>query len=252
MAKKHNLLFILITIISFYSCNSNSNSNKINDDELLEIQPNDEIVTDIEDNKYETIKIGNNIWFASNLKATRFSNGDKIPNIKDDKSWKKYNSPAYCIFNNDIKNLDFGCLYNLYTIIDKRNICPKGWHVASQDDWFKWNESKHNKTSFNINSKLFNNKILGWRRIQDDVDYYVEGGNKDPNFNSFFLETNFNDGGSAIYWTSAKYIDEDFDTNNPKDSAIRGVVQASGSLGEYGFGYRKDGFPCRCVKDSLK
>jgi uncharacterized protein (TIGR02145 family) len=249
MAKKQQILLVFATIICIYSCNSGNNSNKTNEDEFLEIQSNEEIVTDIDGNKYETIKIGKNIWFASNLKATRFSNGDKIPNVKEDEIWKKNNGPAYCFFNNDIKNYDFGCLYNLYTVIDKRNICPKGWHVASNDEW---NEGKGNSTSFNLKDKLFNNKILGWRRIQDDVDYYVEGQlNRDPNYNSFFLEDNSKDGGSAIYWTSDKYMDENYDTETAGDSIIRGSIHDSGGLGEYGWGYRKDGFPCRCVKDSL-
>ena len=252
MAKTQQLLFIFTTIICSYSFNSDNNSNKTIQDELLEIQPNEEIVTDIDGNKYETIKIGNNIWFASNLKATRFSNGDKIPNIKEDETWKKNNGPAYCVFNNDMKNYDFGCLYNLYTVIDKRNVCPRGWHVSSIGEWYKWNEGKGNSTSFNLKDKLFNNKILGWRRIQDDVDYYEEGQlNRDPNYNSFFLETDFKDGGSAIYWSSDKYFDENYDTESPKDSIIRGKIYSSGELGEYGWGYRKDGFPCRCVKDSL-
>ena len=253
MRKKQQILLIFTTIICIYSCNSVNNSNKTVEDELLKIQSNEEIVTDIDGNKYETIKIGNNIWFASNLKATRFSNGDKIPNIKEDETWKKNNGPAYCFFNNDIKNYDFGCLYNLYTVIDKRNICPKGWHVASNEDWGIWSEEKGNSTYFNLKDKLFNNKILGWRRIQDDVDYFVEGQiNKNPNFNSFELETKFNDGGSAIYWTSSKYFDENYDTENPTDSIIRGINRLSDGGGEYGWGYRNDGFPCRCVKDSIK
>ena len=244
-----NLIFFT-TFIFFYSCNSNNNAKT--KDEYVEIQPNDEIVNDVDGNKYETIKIGNKIWFASNLKATKFSNGEKIPNIKDDESWKKANSPAYCIFNNDIKNFEFGCLYNLYTIIDKRNICPKGWHVASDEDWEVRSEEKKYQ-SINFKDKQFNNKILGWRRIQDDVDYFVEGDiNKNPNYNSFQLETRFNDGGTAIYWTSSVYTDENYDTKNPTDSVIRGINRFSNDVGEYGFGYRKDGFPCRCVKDSIK
>lgn len=253
MKKTAQILFIFISINCFNSCNSGNKSNTKINEELQKIQPNDEIVTDIDGNKYETIKIGNNIWFASNLKATRFSNGDKIPNIKEDETWKKNNGPAYCFFNNDIKNYDFGCLYNLYTVIDKKNICPKGWHVASNEDWGIWSEEKGNLTSFNLKDKLFNNKILGWRRIQDDVDYFVEGNiNKNPNFNSFELETKFNNGGSAIYWTSSIYFDENYDTKNPTDSIIRGINRLSDGGGEYGWGYRNDGFPCRCVKDSIK
>ena len=252
MAKIQQFLFIFIILIYICSCSSGGNSQNNVEDELLEIQTNEEIVTDIDGNKYKTIKIGKNIWFASNLKATRFSNGDKVPNIKEDEAWKKNNGPAYCIFNNDMKNYDFGCLYNLYTIIDNRNICPSGWHVASHDEWNNRDKRTGNSITFNLKDKLFNNKILGWRRIGDDVNYYVEGLlNTDPDYNSFFLEIDFNDGGSAIYWTSDRYFEENNNTQNHKNSIIRGNVYASSSLGEYGWGYPKDGFPCRCVKDSF-
>jgi uncharacterized protein (TIGR02145 family) len=248
MTNKNQFLLLTVYICCLQSCNFDSNSSEKNQDELMEIQTNDEIITDIDGNKYETIKIGPSIWLGSNLKATRFSNGDKIPNIKDDETWKKNNGPSYCFFNNDLKHKDFGCLYNLYTIIDKRNICPKGWHVASKDEWQKWNLEKGKYTTFDIDDKLFNNKVLGWRRISDDVDYHIQGGNtNDPNYNSFFFEND----GTCIYWTSTKYVDEDYDTENPNDTALRGDIYASGELGEYGWGYRKDGFPCRCVKDTL-
>ena len=44
---------------------------------------------------------------------------------------------AYVDYNNDenIANL-YGRLYNNYAITDGRNICPKGWHVASYGDFY--------------------------------------------------------------------------------------------------------------------
>lgn len=248
MNKKSHLLMLIACILCLQSCNFDVNSTQRNGDELMEIQRNDEVISDIDGNKYETIKIGSSIWLASNLRVTRFSNGDAIPNIKGDEQWGKNNGPSYCVFNNDLNHKDFGCLYNLYAIVDKRNICPKGWHVAKLDEWEHWNPETSRNITFNINDDLFNNKILGWRRISDDVGYHIQGGNtNDPNYNSFFFERN----GNCIYWTSNKYVDEDNDTENPNDSTIRGAVYASGELGEYNWGYRKDGFPCRCVKDTL-
>ncbi len=85
---------------------------------------------------FKTIKIGNQTWMAENLSVTHYQNGDSIPNIKLDTDWKKQTSGAYCDFNNnsDTGNV-YGHLYNYYAVNEKRNIAPKGWHVARKEDW---------------------------------------------------------------------------------------------------------------------
>ncbi|MFN5576435.1 MAG: hypothetical protein ACK5BH_09105, partial [Bacteroidota bacterium] len=40
-------------------------------------------VTDIDGNSYKTIVIDDLVWFAENLKVTRFQNGDTIPNVSE-------------------------------------------------------------------------------------------------------------------------------------------------------------------------
>jgi len=92
-------------------------------------------VTDIDRNVYKTVKIGNQLWMAENLKVTRYRNGDAIPNRADDEEWDN-STGAYCNYNNDTTNSGiFGKLYNWFAIDDSRKISPVGWHVPSDVKW---------------------------------------------------------------------------------------------------------------------
>ena len=79
-------------------------------------------VEDVEGNIYHTVKIGDQVWLAENLRTTKFQDGSKI-------------KTAF-IPNDDEKNLlKYGRLYDWQDVADTRNICPVGWRVASDDDW---------------------------------------------------------------------------------------------------------------------
>ncbi len=93
-------------------------------------------VTDVDGNKYETVRIGDQVWMKENLKVSHYQNGDPIAtNLSNDK-WAKTTSGAFAIFNNDdANNIKYGKLYNWYAVVDKRNVCPVGWHVPSDQEW---------------------------------------------------------------------------------------------------------------------
>jgi uncharacterized protein (TIGR02145 family) len=82
----------------------------------------EETVQDIEGNEYKTVKIGNQIWLADNLRTTKFQDGSPVKTgfIPDDK---------------DENLLKYGRLYNWHDVADERNICPIGFRVATDDDW---------------------------------------------------------------------------------------------------------------------
>ncbi|MCX6334222.1 MAG: fibrobacter succinogenes major paralogous domain-containing protein [Bacteroidia bacterium] len=99
------------------------------------------LVIDVDGNTYKTIRIGQQIWMAEDLKATRYSDGTAIPNITYDTVWTALTTPAYCWFDNDAATYKptYGVLYNWY-VVDaysngNRNVCPTGWHVPSELDW---------------------------------------------------------------------------------------------------------------------
>ena len=93
-------------------------------------------VTDIDGNIYKTVNIGSQIWLKENLRTTKYSNGDPIPEITSGTQWMNLTSGAYCNYNNDPGFADtYGLLYNWYAVKDPKNICPAGWHVPSESEW---------------------------------------------------------------------------------------------------------------------
>ena len=94
-------------------------------------------VSDNDGNVYRTITIGTQVWMAENLKTTKYRNGDAIPNVTVNSSWKALTTGAYCWYNNDAATYkaDYGALYNWYAVSDSRNISPVGWHVPTKAEW---------------------------------------------------------------------------------------------------------------------
>lgn len=87
---------------------------EMNDSDLLNRFPNsvNGPVTDNEGNTYKTIVIGNQEWFAENLKTNVFG------------SW--------CCFDVDQNCVTYGRLYCWYAAL---NVCPTGWKLPSDEDW---------------------------------------------------------------------------------------------------------------------
>jgi uncharacterized protein (TIGR02145 family) len=54
----------------------------------------------------------------------------------DNNAWSTNTNGAYAIYNNDPANdATYGKLYNWYTTVDSRGLCPTGWHVPSDCEW---------------------------------------------------------------------------------------------------------------------
>jgi len=112
-------------LLGFLSYEKDSTSSKDN-----------ETVTDIDGNVYNTVTIGDQVWMAENLKVTHYCNGDAIPKVIGDSDWENLASGAYCINdNNDSNAVTYGFLYNWYAVDDSRDIVPEGWHVPTDEEW---------------------------------------------------------------------------------------------------------------------
>ncbi len=77
------------------------------------------------DRYYSLVEIGGQCWFKENLSTNKYSNGDNIASpLTSSQTTGGYNSVG-----------GSEKLYNWYTTVDSRNVCPTGWHVPSDCEW---------------------------------------------------------------------------------------------------------------------
>jgi uncharacterized protein (TIGR02145 family) len=93
-------------------------------------------VSDVDNNTYATVQIGTQCWTQSNLKVSKYRNGNNISNIIDNSAWDQTSTGAWCNYSNNAANGTlYGKLYNWYAVNDSRGLCPTGWHVPSDAEW---------------------------------------------------------------------------------------------------------------------
>jgi uncharacterized protein (TIGR02145 family) len=95
------------------------------------------LIKDREGQTYEAVLIGSQWWFNQNLRVTVYSNGDLIPYVGEKGSWAQARIGARVAYNHDLDRVEMdGYLYNWAAVNDKRGLCPTGWRVPSDSDWF--------------------------------------------------------------------------------------------------------------------
>jgi len=194
-------------------------------------------VTDIDGNRYETVKIGGHVWMSENLRVSRYRNGDPVPEVKEGASWAAQSAGARCSYDNDAENSkSYGMLYNWHAVSDARGLAPEGWHVATDREWQELAEAVGGEEEAGGALKAPGK----WGDAASDseqgsgFDALPSGARRDADGEFLML------GQFARFWTSTP-------ASNGKalaralgfyDSALRG--------GEVG---PKNGFAVRCVKD---
>ena len=100
---------------------------------------------------YATVLIGEQCWFAENLRSENYENGEVIPTGLSYNEWLNTASGAVAVYGEDYGCADFspdinacdpvqslseyGRLYNWYAVNDARGICPSSWHVPTDGEW---------------------------------------------------------------------------------------------------------------------
>ena len=186
---------------------------------------------------YDLVAIGEQCWFAENLRTEHYANGDVIPGELSNGEWSDAddtNLGAQAIYNNDASNLtDYGRLYNWFAVDDARGLCPSGWHVPTDQEYTtlidvlggtsvaggKMKSSPEDSPAWNgTNTSGFSGLAGGYRSNS--------GGFYDGNYVGFFWSASAN---GAFAWSRLL------------DGVYTGVLR-------YNY-YQRYGFSVRCVRD---
>ena len=201
---------------------------------------------------YATVLIGEQCWFAENLRNENYENGDAIPAGLSDSQWISTSSGAVAVYGEgssycmtgDCGDVcdeawslsEYGRLYNWYAVDDARGLCPSGWHVPTDGEWtvltdylggvveaedqmksdYGWQNSWGNGT----NSSGFSGLPGGFRR-------YHDGGWAYACFHTYWWSST--PGGSGAWH---RYLNDDYEY----------VGRNNGS--------QTGGFSVRCVRDA--
>ncbi len=212
-------------------------------------------ITDIDGNTYNTVLIGDQCWMKENLKTTTYQNGTAIPNVTETNAWNNLTSGAYVWYNNYISwNDSYGVLYNWFATVDPNGLCPTGWHVPTNNEWYYLTDffggisSPHGnelKSCRQVNSPLgggcntsehprWNEDILYGNYGTDDYDFSaLPGGYRDHDGVFYGI------GNGGSWWSSTGY------TNSARS---RLLIYGSGNVYEQN-DYKQNGLSVRCLRD---
>jgi uncharacterized protein (TIGR02145 family) len=162
-------------------------------------------VMDIDGNDYKTIRLGDHLWMAENLRTTRLNDGTALDFLPSDVEWAAAKNPAYC-WNPDSLHWPekiTGAYYNRYAV-GTGKLCPTGWRVPSSQEW----ESFAFQYGGQMGGAL---KVTGysWWRPPNRGATNASGFSAFPS-GSRFSAGDFSDPGyEAFWWTTTPY-DERF------------------------------------------
>jgi uncharacterized protein (TIGR02145 family) len=185
---------------------------------------------------YATVQIGEQCWFAENLRTEFYENGDFIPLLES--GWTQLSSPAFTSFNNDSELSDvYGYLYNWFAIAGS-NICPVDWRVSTQQDFTI------------LHQELGGEEIAGGRMKEEGFEFWQEPNEGATNSSGLTaLPGGWLNGGSdeffhlgmtARWWTSSEYSEE---------LGVGHKLMFDQESASFPGVDKKDGYSVRCIKD---
>ena len=205
---------------------------------------------------YQTVLIGDQCWFAENLRTTLYANGDQIPAGLTEGEWTSTTAGATAVYGEgtstcynyspDIDACDegqslvaYGRLYNWYAVDDARGLCPSGWHVPTDGEWTEL-EDYITSQGFAGTEGMALKSTSGWYDGGNGTDDY--GFSALPGGYRYFFEGTFFSAGDNGYWWSSSPADGG-------DAWARYLFSYFPDIGRWNNNQRNV-FSVRCLRDA--
>lgn len=222
MKKLSLLAATTVAVLMFTACDPNNGGNENGG---TQYPPTADVirnaVQDVDGNNYDAVRIGNQVWMASNLKATHYADGTEIPQGTTYSTTTAY---RYCPDNNPQTVDKYGYLYNWPAVMHGESssetipsgvqgICPTGWHVPSDAEWTELVNAVESRVMYeeSVAQALASNDTSSW---QVSYDLGTPGQNPGLNNSTGFTAVPagncssigyFNFGSNAYFWSTTQY-----------------------------------------------
>ena len=218
-----------------------------------------ETITDIDNNPYDYLTYGKQVWTVENAAMETYRDGTPIPQVTDATEWSNLTTGAWGYFNNDPTKHRF---YNWFAVMGmhdtdestpNKEFAPEGWHVPSDAEWTTL-ENHLVANGYNYDGTTTENKIakamastIGWGSSTNPGAVGNDQSlNKSSGFNAFPEGSRNHDGLflieglNAVFWSSTEHhLNTGWDRNLSLNTS---------SLGRF-WTYGQNGMSVRFVKD---
>ena len=209
------------------------------------------------------MQIGEQCWFAENLRAEQYLNGDLISSDLGSSEWGAVSDGATATYGSSddctatsaffdacdpvLALEEYGRLYNGHAIIDSRGVCPVGWGVPSDDEWME--------LELTLGLSLAQASQTGDRgsdeggMLKSSYGWLNDSyGSNSSGFNGKSSGRRFDSGefllaGENCYWWASS-------ANSSETLWARRLNYENDKIGRYAEGYNfQEGLSIRCIKD---
>ena len=218
----------------------------------------DSDVVSMDGYNYSLTTIGDQCWFAENLRTTAYADGTVIPLGLTDGEWMSATAGASAVYGEGSSECDginsiidacdeslslaeYGRLYNWHAVADTRGLCPTGWHVPTDEEWMEL-EDHITSQGFDGTEGIALKSTMGWPgdgiggNGTDDFGFSALPGGYRFFFNGEFVSS----GAGGFMWSSS---------SNGEASWLRVLLSYSSEIDRNDTDPR-DGFSVRCLRDS--